>query len=179
MHSILPLLLGLAAAASPWPPSARQRAEAIVAKMADVDLYNLTAAMQMSPYQGTIPAQPHNGLPHQGHHDGPQGVAGGFTRVTAFPSENSIANTFDLDLARKFGAANGMEHRIKGSNVQLSPSVNIARIPWCECAPRPAGRSPSPNPNAASLSPLPHHFSPLQAVACLNTSARTARWPPP
>ena len=118
-------------ASSPWPPTFRQQAEAIVANLSLTDLFNLTAAMQMSPYQGTIPAQPQNGLPHLGNHDGPQGVAGGFTRVTAFPSANSIANTWDPALAAAFGAANGAEHKIKGANVLLAPGVNIARIPMC------------------------------------------------
>ena len=132
MRPPLPLLLTCGAlAASPWPPSARQQAESLVARMSLNDLINLTAAEQSSPYQGTIPAQPHNGLPHIGDHDGPQGVAGGFTRVTAFPTAFSIACTWDPALAFAFGAANGLEHRIKGANVVLAPGVNIARVPMC------------------------------------------------
>ena len=131
---ILLVAVGLANAAwaaSPWPPSARAQAAAIVARMTVDELMNLTAAMQMSPYQGTIPAQPQNGIPHIGNHDGPQGVAGGFHDVTAFPTAASVASTFDPALARAFGAANGLEHKIKGANVMLGPGVNLARIPWC------------------------------------------------
>ena len=59
MRPPLPLLLTCGAlAASPWPPSARQQAESLVARMSLNDLINLTAAEQSSPYQGTIPAQP-------------------------------------------------------------------------------------------------------------------------
>ena len=155
------LLLPCAGAASPWPASARQTAAALVARMDFASLINLTAAEQMSPYQGTIPAQPRFGIPHIGSawcpvarsralahpprslrahpfralrpsdHDGPQGVAGGFRLVTAFPSAASIAQTWDPALALAFGAANGLEHKIKGANVLLGPGVNLARIPWC------------------------------------------------
>jgi len=118
-------------AASPWPSSARAQAEALVSRMDFESLINLTAAMQMSPYQGTIPAQPRYGIPHIGNHDGPQGVAGGFHSVTAFPSEASIAMTWDPVLAYAFGAANGLEHKIKGANVLLGPGVNMARVPNC------------------------------------------------
>jgi hypothetical protein len=77
--------------ASPWPPSARQRAEALVARMTLDDLANQTAALQMAPYQGTIPAMPQYGIPHIGDEDGPQGVAGGLDNVTSFPSAMTIA----------------------------------------------------------------------------------------
>ena len=65
------------AAASPWPPSARQMAEAVVAKLSVHELANLTAARRLQPYQGTmplqdIPALAAFGLSHFGHSDGPQ-----------------------------------------------------------------------------------------------------------
>ena len=78
-------------------------------------LCNLTSANQMAPYQGTIAANPKFGIPHIGNHDGPQGVAGGFTSVTALPTSMVIAQTWDVDLAWAFGALNGLEHKIKGT----------------------------------------------------------------
>ena len=118
-------------AGSGWPPSARASAEALVSRMTELQLLNLTSALQLAPYQGTIPAAPALGLPHIGNEDGPQGVCGGLTGVTAFPSAITVASTWDAAAARAFGAANGLEHRIKGANVMLGPGVNLARIPWC------------------------------------------------
>lgn len=120
----------IAIAGSPWPPAARAAAEALVATMDNTDLCNLTAARQSAPYQGTVPSSPRFGLPHFGDHDGPQGVAGGFTRVTALPTAMVIAQTWDPALATAFGALNGLEHRVKGANVVLAPGVNLARVPW-------------------------------------------------
>ena len=124
-------LSGLAfAAASPWPPSARARAEALVASMDLASVLHQTSANQSNPYQGTIDADPAHGLPHFGNHDGPQGVCGGFTRATALPSQMAVAMSFDPAVALAYGRANGLEHRLKGANVMLGPAVNMARVPW-------------------------------------------------
>jgi len=134
-------LAALAAAASaeaaapapapfPWPPSARARAEALVASMDLASVLHMTTANHSNPYQGTIDALPQFGIPHIGDHDGPQGVCGGFTLATAFPSEMSVAMSFDPAIALAFGRANGLEHRLKGANVMLGPAVNMARVPW-------------------------------------------------
>jgi len=40
-----------------------------------------------------------------------------------------VAATFDRDLARAWGDAMGEEFRGKGSNVQLGPGMNVARVP--------------------------------------------------
>ena len=92
---------------------------------------HLTSANQSHPYQGTIDALPAFGIPHLGNQDSPQGVAGGFTQVTALPSEMAVAMSFDPLLAYAYGKANGLEHRLKGANVMLGPAVNMARVPWC------------------------------------------------
>ena len=132
--SLASLSFAAAAAAPPpfpWPPAARAQAEALVASMDLASVLHMTSANQSNPYQGTIDALPRFGIPHIGNHDGPQGVCGGFTQATALPSEMAVAMTFDPAAAFAFGHANGLEHRIKGANVQLSPAVNIARVPWC------------------------------------------------
>jgi beta-glucosidase-like glycosyl hydrolase len=40
-----------------------------------------------------------------------------------------VAATFDRDLALAWGDAMGEEFRGKGSNVQLGPGMNVARVP--------------------------------------------------
>jgi beta-glucosidase len=61
--------------------------------------------------------------------DGPAGVAGGQTQVTAFPAPMSVAASFDPELQTQVGAAMGREVFRKGGNVFLAPALNLARVP--------------------------------------------------
>ena len=63
------------------------------------------------------------------HLDGPQGPCC-TNKVTAFPSSNSVAMTWDLDIAFSFARAVGREEFLKGTTIVLGPAVNIARVPW-------------------------------------------------
>jgi beta-glucosidase len=47
----------------------------------------------------------------------------------AFPSGAALAATWDVELATAYGKAIGLEARARGSNFQLGPGVNIARLP--------------------------------------------------
>ena len=128
---VVALLLGAALGDSPWPPSAQQRARALVAPIPVDMLLNMTHGLATGgAWQGTISGLPKYGVPSQHHHDSPQGVAGGFVQVTAFPTAMTVTMTWDVSLARQFGDAMGMEERAKGTSVQLAPAVNHARIPW-------------------------------------------------
>ena len=49
--------------------------------------------------------------------------------VTSWPSSLHIAASWDADLAEEWGRALGAEHRSKGANVILGPSVNVHRVP--------------------------------------------------
>jgi beta-glucosidase len=80
-------------------------------------------------YVGNVPAIPRLGIPALRLHDGPAGVAAGAGQVTAFPAPINIAATWDVDVARRFGAATALEEAKKGVNVQLSPMMNIDRVP--------------------------------------------------
>lgn len=85
-----------------------------------------------------IPAQEQWGLPAQHNQDGPQGVAyynwqpygHYFTNATQFPTELSVANSWDTKLAYEYGDSLGIEQKIKGTTVALGPAVNLARVPW-------------------------------------------------
>lgn len=50
-------------------------------------------------------------------------------RSACFPAASSLAATFDLDLARRFGEALGEEARAKNANCVLGPTVCIHRHP--------------------------------------------------
>jgi len=63
--------------------------------------------------------------------DGPQGFRGNPGTSTAWPASLAIGATWDLDLARQWGEAMGLEFFLKGANVQLGPGMCLARVPLC------------------------------------------------
>ena len=132
-HLLTLLLCGArpAAAASPWPPSAAAQGTALAATMDLPSLCHETSANHTNPYQGTVDALPQYGIPLQGDHDSPNGVAGGFVNVTAFPTVLTLSSSWDVELVRAYGDAVGAEQRIKGTTVWLAPAVNVGRVPWC------------------------------------------------
>lgn len=78
---------------------------------------------------GHISAIPRLGLPRFCMGDGPAGVGNGMKGVTQFPAPILGAATFNRDLMQAYGAALGAEHRGKGRNVVLAPTINIMRTP--------------------------------------------------
>jgi len=82
------------------------------------------------PYVGNIPANSRLNIPALNLEDGPQGVADGVTQVTCWPSALTIVASWDIENMRRFAAATANEERLKGTNIFLSPMVNIARVPF-------------------------------------------------
>ncbi|MDD7972953.1 glycoside hydrolase family 3 protein [Roseinatronobacter alkalisoli] len=79
-------------------------------------------------------ALPHLGIPEMTMADGPAGIRIGNPDVhgqsaTALPAPITLAATWDLDLARRYGEVLGHETRASGHNVFLGPAVDIARVP--------------------------------------------------
>ncbi|WP_432970154.1 beta-glucosidase H [Dactylosporangium sp. CA-233914] len=60
-------------------------------------------------------------------HDGPSGI--GVQGATSFPSAQTLAATFDTDLATQYGAAVAQEARDSGRSIWLGPATDIARQP--------------------------------------------------
>ena len=119
-----------ASAASPWPPAAGARARALVAQMTQAEKLAFLMGDGAGPYAGHIPALPRLGIRDHTLEDAPAGVADGLSGVTAFPTSLSVAQSWDVALARSVGDAIGAEMRGKGINVMLGPGVNLARVPW-------------------------------------------------
>lgn len=67
--------------------------------------------------------------------DGPLGlrkmVDGGTLPAVALPSAAKLACSFDIDVARKYGAVLGEQARAENVDVLLGPAVNIKRDPRC------------------------------------------------
>ncbi len=82
-------------------------------------------------YEGyCIRPMPELGIPQILMADGPLGVRGK-TPSTAFPASIGLAASFDTSLARRYGAAIGMESRAKNVHILLGPAMNIHRAPMC------------------------------------------------
>jgi beta-glucosidase len=115
--------------------SAKSRAVALVAEMTLDEKVAMLHGADPGPYSGQTVANTRLGIPALALNDGPQGYRStsrspGYPGTsTAFPCALAAAATFDEVLAGKFGAAMGLEFRGKGSNVQLGPGVNVARVP--------------------------------------------------
>jgi beta-glucosidase len=54
---------------------------------------------------------------------------GGKGTTTAWPSELTIAASWDNDLVRRWASAMGKEFKDKGANMHLGPGIGIARVP--------------------------------------------------
>ena len=84
-------------------------------------------------YVGFVPGNERLRIPPLNMNDGPQGFRtqtdGMEGTTTQFPSALAIASTFDVELAASWARAMGREFAGKGSNVQLGPGLNVARIP--------------------------------------------------
>lgn len=82
-------------------------------------------------YVGNVAPNKRLGIPPITMNDGPQGfrddVRPGTT--TAWPSGMTIGATWDLNAATEWGIGMGKEFYNKGSNIQLGPGVNVARVP--------------------------------------------------
>ena len=78
---------------------------------------------------GLTRAVPRLGIPALHLEDGPQGVGDHSVGVTMWPTALTVASSFDANLIRQYGAAQGREFRSKGMNVMLGPGMNLARVP--------------------------------------------------
>ena len=85
-------------------------------------------------YVGNIQGNRRLGIPALAMQDGPQGFrvtkkTGKQGSSTAWPSSLNIASSFDPALAYRWAAAMADEFVSKGSNMNLSPGLGIARVP--------------------------------------------------
>lgn len=139
MHSILCLLIVSSVdSRSPWPDAPRARARALIPALTLEEKVSILSGLNanygkpgaVSPYVGYTPGVPRLNIPPLNWEDGPQGVADGVQGVTAFPSQMTVAQSWQPELFQEWGVALGLEQRGKGSSVMLGPSVSLVRCPW-------------------------------------------------
>ena len=116
-------LLSLAAVASAaaahgsnWDPKYAAMAQATLAKMTPAQKFTMVHGAGGN-YVGNTPAitlSDGTVIPPLNLEDGPQGVADGVSRVTAWPSALTVVQTWDPELMYQYGAALGREQWLKG-----------------------------------------------------------------
>jgi len=79
-------------------------------------------------HTGVLPPIPRVGFPGLHFTDGPLGVRQHDEPATAMPSGETLAATFDRDLAMAYGRVLGGEARAKNNDVIFGPMVNMVRI---------------------------------------------------
>jgi len=83
-------------------------------------------------YVGNIAPVERLGMPPVNMNDGPQGFRSPTSLAgtsTAWPSGLTIAASWDEEAAFEWGQGMGKEFYDKGSNLQLGPGLNVARVP--------------------------------------------------
>ncbi|KAH7374129.1 glycoside hydrolase family 3 domain-containing protein [Cadophora sp. MPI-SDFR-AT-0126] len=75
------------------------------------------------------------GVPSVCMGDGPAGVGNNLDNVTTFPAPVVAASSWNTSLQYAYGQALAQEHKSKGRNVVLAPTINILRSPaWGRAA---------------------------------------------
>jgi beta-glucosidase len=129
--------LGRAAQVTPttWDhdPAVEARVDAIVAQMTTPEKADLATGQLNNFYGFYNNPIARLGIPAQTMSDGPVGVRIANPTVdrrsTEFPSATAMAASFDSGLVHDVGQAIGFEAFHTGHNVQLAPSVDVARTP--------------------------------------------------
>ena len=116
----------------PWMNSrqpAAVRAEELLGRMTVAEKLMVVQGDGIDDAQcvGHVPAIQRLGVPALCLGDGAGGVSNGLRRVTQFPAPIALAATWNVTLARDYGAAQGAEQAGKGRNVVLAPTINILR----------------------------------------------------
>jgi beta-glucosidase len=109
--------------------SATQLAAQVVARMTPSELANFVVLRAAPGVENLNVGVARLCLPALTLVDGPSGVGNSATHVTQFPSELSVAASFDPATARQVGFAMGQEALAKGYDVLQAPDLNLLRSP--------------------------------------------------
>jgi beta-glucosidase len=122
------------AASCPWTTNAQlttmtpdQLANEVLAAMTPTERVDLLI-LKTNPQtltENQTPSFPDLCLPSLVLRDGPVGLGAGATGVTDFPSEISLAATFDPALATQYGEALGGEARLQGDQAVQGPGLDV------------------------------------------------------
>jgi len=113
--------------------TAEARAKALVSRMTLDEKIDQMHGIRDGQKFRLIPALPRLNIPEFHITNGPAGVSLGWggrqKAATALPSPTALAASWDLDLARLYGAVGGAEALALGSQLLEGPDINIIRVP--------------------------------------------------
>jgi beta-glucosidase len=124
-----------AATQRPWMNTAdspQQRAALLVKAMTldeEIAMMHGVQPIPVKGYVGYVPPIPRLGIPALTETDGRAGVGNGATQVTLLPAPIAAASSWDPALLNIFGKVLGNEEWNKGTNLALSPSIDVVRVP--------------------------------------------------
>jgi len=93
------------------------------------EVWTEKCAMPIKGYIGEVPANERLGIPHLSLADGRADVGNHAEDVTLLPAPIAAASSWDVDLLNEFGHVLGKEQWDKGTNVTLSPTIDVVRVP--------------------------------------------------
>ena len=133
------------AAARPWMNASltpERRAELLVKAMTldekitmmhgagpCLEVWTPQCPMPIKGYVGYVPPIARLGIPHLTLADGRAGVGNKATDVTLLPAPIAAASSWNPALLNEFGHVLGKEQWEKGTNVTLSPTIDVVRVP--------------------------------------------------
>jgi beta-glucosidase len=101
----------------------------VVARMTPSELAHFVVLRQQGPIENINVGVARLCIPALTLIDGPGGVGDNLTGVTQFPSEISLAATFNPTVAKTVGVAMALEALRKGFDVLQAPDLNLVRSP--------------------------------------------------
>jgi beta-glucosidase len=130
------LILGFSAHLCAQSQTADERARAIVNKMTlDEKIQELHGIKDAEHYR-VVPGVPRLGIPDFHITNGPAGAGPGGNltpqtqaKATALRAPIALAATWDIELAKLYGAIVGEESKDLGNSLVEAPTINIARVP--------------------------------------------------
>jgi beta-glucosidase len=93
------------------------------------EVWSEKCPMPIKGYVGEVPAIERLGIPHLNLADGRAGVGNKAVDVTLLPAPIAAASSWDVALLNQFGRVLGKEQWDKGTNVTLSPTIDVVRVP--------------------------------------------------
>jgi beta-glucosidase len=129
----LALLWGAREVRAQAQDDADARAKALVAQMTLDEKIQQLHGIHDATHNRVVPGIPRLGIPDFHITNGPAGAgpggAGPQPPATALPAPISLAASWDVDLAQRYGEIAGAEAKDIGNSLLEAPTINIARVP--------------------------------------------------
>jgi beta-glucosidase len=122
-------------ASRPWMNaslSPAQRANLLIKEMTldeKIVMMHGVSPIPVKGYVGYVPGNARLGIPALTLADGRAGVGNSARDITLLPAPIAAASSWDLSLINEYGRVLGQEQWVKGTNVELGPTIDVVRVP--------------------------------------------------